>query len=94
MSFVDSDQKIPVPAQSTDRQKGDELVLKKKKKKSHIWKQFPETICKAKAQNELSFPLKVQNTEKLACKPKANSCLHAVPSCSCSHCLSGQHRQE
>lgn len=53
MSFVDSDQKIPVPAQSTDRQKGDELVLKKKKKKSHIWKQFPEIICKAKAQNEL-----------------------------------------
>lgn len=32
MSSVDSDQKIPVPAQSTDRQKGDELVLKKKKK--------------------------------------------------------------
>lgn len=36
MSFVDSDQKIPVPAQSTDRQKGDELVLKKKKKKSYL----------------------------------------------------------
>lgn len=37
MSFVDSDQKIPVPAQSTDRQKGDELVLKKKKKKKVIF---------------------------------------------------------
>lgn len=92
MSFVDSDQKIPVPAQSTDRQKGDELVLKKKKKVI-----FENNFLKlsAKPRHRMSsFPLKVQNTEKLACKPKANSCLHAVPSCSCSHCLSGQHRQE